>query len=102
MSGCAIVLLIFFFITSADSATYVLAMNTSQGNLNPPNWKKAFWGVLIAVMAAVLILSGGLSTIQIVSIVFAFPYIFLLLLLTAALFLALRREKIIDICHKKN
>ena len=53
----AIVLLIIFFITSADSATFVLAMLTSHGNLDPKNDKKFFWGILIAVVAFVLIMS---------------------------------------------
>lgn len=44
LSLIAIVLLIIFFITSADSATFVLAMLTSNGNLEPGNSKKNFLG----------------------------------------------------------
>lgn len=40
----AVVLLLVFFITSADSATYVLSMLTSNGMLRPPNSKKIVWG----------------------------------------------------------
>lgn len=33
-----------FFVTSADSATFVLGMQTSNGSLNPPNIVKIVWG----------------------------------------------------------
>lgn len=85
LSVTAIVLLICFFITSADSATFVLAMLTSDGDMDPPDNKKVFWGILIALIALALILSGGVAAIQTVSIVIAFPYLFILLLLCATL-----------------
>ena len=40
LSIIAIILVSTFFITSADSATYVLAMLTEDGHLNPTNRKK--------------------------------------------------------------
>lgn len=92
LSLIAIVLLIIFFITSADSATFVLAMLTSDGDLEPENGKKIFWGISIAVAALVLILSGSISVIQTVSIVIAFPYIFLLLLLCVSVVLELKKD----------
>lgn len=85
LSVAAIVLLICFFITSADSATFVLAMLTSGGDMDPPDHKKVFWGILIALIAFALILSGGVATIQTVSIVIAFPYLFILLSLCVTL-----------------
>lgn len=92
LSMVAIVLLIIFFITSADSATFVLAMLTSDGNLEPKNNKKIFWGILIAVVAFVLIMSGSISVIQTVSIVIAFPYLFILILLCVSLILGLKSD----------
>ena len=78
LSIIAMLLLGTFFITSANSATFILGMTTSNGNLNPPNSKKIFWGVLVALVALALILAGGLEMIQTISIVIAFPYLFLL------------------------
>lgn len=78
LSLIALMLLVTFFITSANSATFVLAMLTSDGALDPPASKKIFWGILIAVVAFALILSGGIQMIQTVSIVIAFPYLFIL------------------------
>ncbi len=85
MSAIAMVLLFLFFITSADSATYVLSMTTSEGNLDPPNGKKVFWGVAIAAMAFALILSGGVSMVQTMTIVISFPFIFIMLLMCVSL-----------------
>lgn len=93
LSVVAIILLICFFITSADSATFVLAMLTSDGDLNPPDDKKVFWGLVIALIAFALILSGGVSTIQMVAIVIAFPYLFILLLLCVTLVKGFIKEK---------
>lgn len=85
LSVIAIVLLITFFITSADSATFVLAMLTSDGALDPPDDKKIFWGLLMAVVAFALIISGGISVIQTISTVIAFPYLFILILVCVSL-----------------
>lgn len=79
LSIIAIILLITFFVTSSDSATFVLAMLTSNGELNPSNKKKIFWGILMAIVAFALILSGGISTVQTIAIVIAFPYLFILI-----------------------
>lgn len=93
LSIIAIILLICFFITSADSATFVLAMLTSDGNLDPPGNKKIFWGLLIALIAFALIMSGGVAAIQTVAIVIAFPYLFILLLLCVTLVKEFIKEK---------
>lgn len=93
LSGIAICLLVSFFVTSANSATFVLAMLSSDGELEPPNRKKVFWGVLIAIVAFALIMSGGIDVIQNISISIAFPYLFILLLICVSLVLALRKDK---------
>lgn len=92
LSLIALMLLVTFFITSANSATFVLGMLTSHGKLDPPAGKKTFWGILIAVVAFALILSGSIDMIQTISIVIAFPYLFILLLICISLILALRKD----------
>src|SRR5699024_6633114 len=69
----SIVLISTFFITSADSATFVLGMQTTNGLLNPPLSVKIVWGLIQASAAAVLLWSGGLDALQTASIVAAFP-----------------------------
>lgn len=59
----AIVLISVFFITSADSATFVLGMQTTNGMLNPPMRIKLTWGVIQSAAAAVLLWSGGLNAL---------------------------------------
>lgn len=60
----AVLLISTFFITSADSATFGLGMQTTNGNLNPPNAVKLSWGVIQAATASVLLASGGLGALQ--------------------------------------
>lgn len=64
LSLLAIILVLTFFVTSADSATYVLAMLSEDGNLNPSNRKKVIWGVMLALIAIALMFSGGLTALQ--------------------------------------
>src|SRR5699024_4465580 len=68
----AIVLISTFFITSADSATFVIGMQTTNGMLNPPLGIKITWGLIQSSAAAVLLWSGGLDALQTASIVSAF------------------------------
>ncbi|MDZ5471293.1 BCCT family transporter [Bacillus sp. 31A1R] len=85
-------LIITFFITSADSATFVLGMLTSKGVLNPANSTKIIWGVLQSSIAAVLLWSGGLEGLQTASIVAALPFAVIMLLMVVSLNKALNRE----------
>ncbi|MEG0154003.1 MAG: BCCT family transporter [Lachnospiraceae bacterium] len=94
LSIIALVLLCTFFITSANSGTFVLSMLSSDGDLNPPNSKKVVWGVVQSVLAVGLLIAGGLKPLQIISIAAAFPFIFIMLFACVALVKALREEKI--------
>ena len=63
-----VILVIIFFVTSADSATFVLGIMTSQGNMNPSQVIKVSWGLMQSSTAAILIFSGGLIALQKMSI----------------------------------
>ena len=88
----SLVLLCTFFITSANSGTFVLAMFTSEGDLNPPNNKKILWGVIMAVLAVGLLMAGGLKPLQTISLAAAFPFIFIMLFAGAALVKQLKKD----------
>ncbi|HLR22192.1 MAG TPA: BCCT family transporter [Pseudogracilibacillus sp.] len=88
----AIILISTFFITSADSATFVLGMQTTNGLFNPPFIVKFIWGLVQSAAAAVLLYSGGLEALQTASIVSAFPFVFVLLLMMVSLHLGLQKE----------
>ncbi|WP_121613352.1 glycine betaine uptake BCCT transporter [Mesobacillus foraminis] len=81
-----------FFITSADSATFVLGMQTTNGSLNPPIVVKVVWGLVLSASAVVLMVSGGLDAMQTAIIVSAFPLSFVLLLMTFAMLKSFKGE----------
>ncbi len=88
----AILLVAMFVITSADSATFVLGMFTSKGVLNPTRFVRILWGGLQLLVAAVLLLSGGLYGLRTVSIIAAFPFMLIMVLMTISLYKDLALE----------
>ena len=90
--GIAILLIASFFVTSADSGTFVLSMLTTGGSLNPPLKVKLIWGAILAGTAIVLLWSGGLSALEMAMLIAAFPFTFIVLMLGISLFKALRSE----------
>lgn len=94
LSMITVVLLGTFFITSANSATFVLGMLSSHGDLNPSSKKQFIWGIVQALLATSLLLAGGLQALQTASVAAAFPFIFVMLLAMVSLVKALKEEKI--------
>ena len=92
MIGLAVILISTFFITSADSATFVLGMQTTNGSLNPPTTVKWIWGLIISASAAILLYSGGLEGLQMASVIAAFPFAFILIGVAFSLLKAFRKE----------
>lgn len=92
VSILAICLIGTFFVTSADSGTYVLGMMTTNGSQNPGTRLKMIWGVLLAVIALVLLYSGGLQALQNTMIIAAFPFSMIMVLMAASLLKALNQE----------
>ncbi|TLS48908.1 BCCT family transporter [Paenibacillus antri] len=88
----ATLLIITFFITSADSATFVLGMLTSNGSNNPKRSIKFIWGILVSAIASVLLLSGGLNGVQTASIVLALPFSVIMILMIVSINKALKEE----------
>ncbi|WNC16162.1 BCCT family transporter [Brevibacillus brevis] len=92
LSFVALFLIVVFFITSADSATFVLGMLTSDGDLHPSTRVKITWGLLQSATAVVLLLSGGLEGLQTASIVAALPFAIIMVLMCYSLLKALDAE----------
>ncbi|WP_100407626.1 glycine betaine uptake BCCT transporter [Bacillus solitudinis] len=88
----AIVLIGSFFITSADSGTYVLGMMTTNGSHSPGNKIKFTWGILLSTIAIVLLYTGGLQALQNMMIIAALPFSIIIALMTISLLKALREE----------
>ena len=89
---CLFFLITTFFLTSANSAAMSLAMFVS-GHETPNRNLRAFWGIALGSVAAVLAGAGSLKAIQTASIATAFPMTFLLLLVTYGTFKGLNQAK---------
>ncbi|WP_423409513.1 BCCT family transporter [Heyndrickxia sp. MSNUG] len=92
MSILAMVLIGTFFITSADSGTFVLGMMTTNGSLTPGNKIKFTWGIILAAISLVLLYSGGLQALQNTMIVAALPFSVIMGLMAISLIKALNKE----------
>ncbi|MEU8779726.1 BCCT family transporter [Streptomyces sp. NPDC048606] len=91
-SWVAMLLVMTYFVTSADSASLVMGSLTSRGSLHPPTWLVVTWGVLMAAVAAVLLVAGGLKSLQTATILVALPFVIVMLLLCWALVKELRED----------
>ncbi|MBC2723691.1 BCCT family transporter [Desulfosporosinus sp.] len=94
----AILLIVACFVGAANSATYVLAMLTSNGDMDPGKKLRSFWGIIQGSFTIILILVGGgtaaLSVLQTVSIVAAFPFMLIMIAMCFSIYKALGQEKI--------
>jgi choline/glycine/proline betaine transport protein len=88
----ATLLVVTFFVTSSDSGSLVIDMLTSGGEENAPVWQRIFWASTEGVVAAVLLLAGGLGALQTATIASALPFTVIMLLMCWGLVRALRIE----------
>jgi glycine betaine transporter len=88
----ALFLIFIFLVTSADSATFVIAMMTSDGDLDPSFQLKLTWGIIVTAITGILLISGGLRSIQSVALIFSFPFTLVLLLMAISLWTRLSGE----------
>nr|WP_256202368.1 BCCT family transporter [Stenotrophomonas pictorum] len=92
LSVLALVLLTIFFVTSADSAVLVLASMSIDEAGDPPLSRKLVWGVAVALIAAVLLLAGGLDALQSMITIAALPFALLMVLVMVSLYRVLDAE----------
>jgi len=94
LSFIGILLICSFFITSADSSTFVLAMYSGNGDLNPSNKLKIIWGLIISASAVVLLISGGVTAVQTVATAVAFPFFIMMTIMVYTTLKAVWEEKV--------
>ncbi len=87
------VCVILFFVTSSDSASLVVDTIASGGKQNPPVAQRVYWAVLEGVIAAVLLLVGGLKALQTASITAALPFCLVMIVMCVALVRGLRNDR---------
>ncbi|SDS29141.1 BCCT family transporter [Corynebacterium timonense] len=84
----AVILLGTFFITSADSASTVMASMSQSGQTEAKPWLAAMWGLATAFVGLTLLIAGGedaLDSLQSVTIVAATPFLVILIALMFAI-----------------
>ena len=92
LSFFSVLMIVIFFVTSCDSGAMVVDMLCSHGSNNTPLWQRVYWAVGIGVVAAILLLAGGLNALQTMTIASALPFAIVLLLAIVGLIKALRVE----------
>ena len=92
MAALATVLLATWFITSSDSGTLVITTMLSMGDDNPPQKFRIIWGLGEGLVAAVLLVAGGLTALQTASIAAALPVSVILLLMTYGIVKSLHED----------
>ena len=93
LSIITLIVIMIFFVTSADSATYVLGMLSSKGSINPSGVVKVSWGVILALFAMIMIYTGGTQSIQNLLIIAALPFSIVIIFMIWSLFKSLSIEK---------
>ncbi len=90
----ALIMVVIFFITSADSGILVMNSIASGNKTNTPQWQNAFWGILLAVISISLLSAGGINSLQTMTLITALPFGFIMLILCMCLFKALHTDEL--------
>jgi choline/glycine/proline betaine transport protein len=84
-STLAILLVAVFFVTSADSGALVIDTIASGGADETPRWQRVYWCLLLGLIAATLLLAGGLGALQAATLAAALPFVLIMILLSIGL-----------------
>ncbi len=80
-----VLVVISFFVTSSDSGSMVIDIITAGGNPDPPIPQRLFWAILEGVVAAALLVSGGLAALQSAVVATGLPFAIVLIVLCFSL-----------------
>ena len=86
LSALSILLLVIFFVTSADSAVLVLGSMSSESAGDPSLSRKFAWGIAITLVAASMLIAGGLDALQTLITVAALPFALLMVAVMVGLY----------------
>ncbi|WP_370591448.1 BCCT family transporter [Saccharopolyspora montiporae] len=102
-SVLAMLLIINFFVTSADSASVVVGSLSQQGSARPAKWIVIFWGVVIGGVAISMLLAGGdeaLQGLNNTTIIAASPFVIVVIMLCMSLVKDLHSDPIMQVERK--
>lgn len=91
-SFVAVILIVVFFVTSADSGSLVVDSIAAGGAANTPMWQRIFWASSQGVVAAVLLLAGGLNALQAMTVTSALPFAVIIIIAAIGMWRALTIE----------
>ena len=86
----AIIVVITFFVTSSDSGSMVIDIITAGGNPDPPRPQRLFWAITEGLVAAVLLMGGGLVALQTAAITTGLPFALVVLMMCWAVLKGLK------------
>ncbi|MEX2489140.1 MAG: choline BCCT transporter BetT [Pseudomonadales bacterium] len=92
LSFVAVLMVLVFFVTSADSGAMVLNMLSSHGRDDTPWYQRVFWTTLIGLIALVLLLADGVKALQTAAITSALPFSVALLVAMWGFYRGLRAD----------
>ena len=96
VSLVCLLMIVIFFVTSADSGALVLNMMSAGGADDSPVFQRVLWTVVIALISASLMLKNGLVALQTATIASALPFSIIILGAIWGLFRSLRDERSVD------
>ncbi|GEM51466.1 transporter [Empedobacter brevis NBRC 14943 = ATCC 43319] len=88
-----VMIIIIFFVTSADSGIFVMNSIATKNAKVSPKWQTIGWGVLLAILALLLLNAGGLASLQSMTLITALPFSIIMLLFIVSLLKALSIDK---------
>lgn len=89
VSYLVILIIVIFFVTSADSGIFVMNSIATKNAAKSPKWQMVFWGALLAILALMLLNTGGLQALQTMTLITALPFSIIMLLFCVSLVKAL-------------
>lgn len=92
----AVVTGLLFFVTSADSGSLVMANMTAVHTVEDsdgPKWLRVFWALLTGALTLVMLLIGGVQTLQSATVLIGLPFSVIMYLLMVSLWRALSGER---------
>lgn len=92
ISLVTIFLLWVFFVAGADAGTIVLGEMSVGGIEEPNRFVRLVWGVVIGALAAVLLLTGGIESLQQAAILVGLPFAIVMLFMCYSLYKALHAD----------
>jgi len=99
MTVITLICVVLYFVTSSDSASYVVDILAANGLEEPPTIQKVFWGCTEGVAAIALLLSAdeenpsaALNAVKAIPIILGLPFTFMLFWMCQALMIVCSEE----------